>query len=187
MLFFILIFFLLTKNHKSLFIIVNMPVINNITRLLDSKKIKYKSFETPAEKLGALETARLINTSPEYVYKSIVIVRQKPGKHILAVISGTSQVDLKLVANEVNEKKVLLPTEKEAERITGLLAGGISPLALINKGFQIIIDESAKNLPEMHVSGGQRGLNISLSPLDLQKITNAKFAKVSTPLDSKID
>lgn len=159
-----------------------MPVINNITRLLDSKKIEYRSFETPNEKLGAIETAKIINISPEFVYKSIVITRQKPGKHILCVIPGTAQVDLKLVANAVNEKKVLLPTEKEAERLTGLQAGGISPLSLINKGFQILIDESAEYKDEMHISGGQRGLNIALAPKDLQKLTNAKFAKISSPI-----
>jgi Cys-tRNA(Pro)/Cys-tRNA(Cys) deacylase len=90
-------------------------------------------------------------------------------------------VDLKLLAAALGEKKVYLPTEREAEQLTGLQAGGISPLALINKGFQVVIDSSAQNYGEIHVSGGQRGLNIKLPVPDLAKLTNARFAKVSRP------
>ena len=82
----------------------------------------------------------------------------------------------------MGEKKVYLPTEREAEQLTGLQAGGISPLALINKGFQVVLDSSAQNYPEIHVSGGQRGLNIKLAVADLAKLTNACFARVCTNL-----
>jgi len=161
-----------------------MPVVNNITRLLDAKKIKYKAFETPAEKLGALETAQILNLPPLQVFKTIVVVRQKPGKPILAVIPGPGQADLKLIAAVVGEKKVSLPTEREAEKLTSLQAGGISPLALVNKGFQVIIDSSSRNFNEIHVSGGQRGLNIAISPEDLAVITRASFANISSSLDN---
>jgi Cys-tRNA(Pro)/Cys-tRNA(Cys) deacylase len=98
---------------------------------------------------------------------------------LLVVVPGDSAVDLKLLAAALNEKKVYLPTEREAEALTGLQAGGISPLALINKGFQVVIDSSAQAYPEIHVSGGQRGLNIRLSVADLAKLTNARFARVA--------
>ena len=55
-----------------------------------------------------------------------------------------------------------LPTEREAERLTGLQAGGISPLALLNRGFQVVLDESAQEHAEIYISGGQRGLDIRL-------------------------
>ena len=151
---------------------------NNITRLLDSKKIPYKAFTLPAEKLGARETARLLGVDPELVYKTIVITRPK-GKPILAVIPGPNRVDLKLLASALNEKKVNLPTEREAEVLTGLQAGGISPLALVNKGFQVVIDSAAKSRAEVHVSGGQRGLNIRLPVEALASLTRAFFAGVS--------
>ena len=156
-----------------------MPTVNNVTRLLDAKKVKYTAFETSAEKHGALETAQMLNVPPEIVYKTIVITRTKPGKAILAVIPGPAHVDLKLVAAALGEKKVSLPTEREAETLTGLLAGGISPLALINKGFQVLIDSSAQAHAEIHVSGGQRGLNIRLPVKDLAALTNARFAAIS--------
>ena len=162
-----------------------MPIINNVTRLLDSQKIKYTAYELPAEKLGALETAELLKVDPSVVFKTIVVIREKPTsslkgkKPLLVVVPGNSTVDLKLVASALNEKKVHLPTEREAEELTGLQAGGISPLALINKGFQVIIDSSAQSFDAIHVSGGQRGLNIKLPVSDLAKLANARFAKVS--------
>ena len=155
-----------------------MPIVNNVTRFLDSRKIPYTAYELPVEKLGATETARLLNVEPASVFKTIVVIRDKPKKPLLVVIPGPSQVDLKLLAAAVGEKKVYLPTEREAEQLTGLQAGGISPLALINKGFQVVLDSSAQNYPEIHISGGQRGLNIKLAVADLAKLTNARFAIV---------
>ena len=162
-----------------------MPIVNNVTRMLDSHKVKYTLYELPAEKLGALETAALLKIDPALVFKTIVVTREKPRKPLLVVVPGDSAVDLKLLAAALNEKKVYLPTEREAEALTGLQAGGISPLALINKGFQVVIDSSAQAYPEIHVSGGQRGLNILLPVADLAKLTNARFARVSSSSSSR--
>lgn len=161
---------------------VPMPPVNNVTRFLDSRKIAYTAFETPPEKLGALEVAHLLNVEPASVFKTIVVTRDKPKKPVLAVVPGPAQVDLKLLAAALGEKKVHLPTEREAEQLTGLQAGGISPLALINKGFQVVIDSSAQNFSAIHISGGQRGLNIRLSPHDLASLTNARFAVIASSL-----
>lgn len=153
-----------------------MPLVNNVTRFLDSRMVNYQAFETPAEKLGAEETARLLGVPVESVFKTIVVIRDKPKKPILAVVPGHLNVDLKLLAAVLGEKKVYLPTEREAEQLTGLQAGGISPLALINKGFQVVVDAAAKQHPEIHISGGQRGLNIKLAADNLIKLTNARLA-----------
>jgi Cys-tRNA(Pro)/Cys-tRNA(Cys) deacylase len=155
-----------------------MPVKNNVTRFLDSRRVKYSVYETPVEKLGALETARFLDVPPETVFKTIVVTREKPKKPILAVIPGPCNVDLKLLAAALGEKKVHLPTEREAEQISGLQAGGISPLALINRGFQVVIDSSVEGYPEIHVSGGQRGLNIKLPASALIELTNARVASI---------
>jgi Cys-tRNA(Pro)/Cys-tRNA(Cys) deacylase len=151
----------------------------NVTRFLDAGKVRYTAFELPAEKLGALETARLLEVPPELVYKTIVVTREGKGKPVLAVIPGTSEVDLKALAHALDEKKLHLPTEREAEQLTGLQAGGISPLALIKRGFQVVVDSDAQSRDEIHVSGGQRGLNIRLSPADLVKLTGARYAEIS--------
>jgi Cys-tRNA(Pro)/Cys-tRNA(Cys) deacylase len=157
-----------------------MTPVSNVTRLLDSKRIRYTVFELPAEKLGALETARRLNVPPEQVFKTIVARREQPGKPILAVIPGDRALDLKALAAVLGEKKVHLTTQREAEQLTGLQAGGISPLALINKGFKVVIDQSAQNFADIHISGGQRGLNIRLPVADLATLVGARFGVIST-------
>jgi Cys-tRNA(Pro)/Cys-tRNA(Cys) deacylase len=152
---------------------------NNVTRLLDQRKIQYTVFELPPEKLGAEVTAEKLGVSPAIVFKTIVVKREGRGKHILAVVPGNSEVDLKKLAKAVGEKKVYLTTQKEAETLTGLQAGGISPLALLNRGFQIVLNQSAQDHAEIHVSGGQRGLNIRLPVKDFVKLTNARLAEIS--------
>ena len=158
-----------------------MAISNNVTRLLDAKKVAYTAFDLPEEKLGAVETAEILKVDPALVYKSIVVTRSK-GKPILCVVPGDSEVDLKAVSTYLGEKKVHVPTQKEAEEMTGLQAGGISPLALINKGFQVILDDSIHKHAEIHISGGQRGLNIRLKPTDLVKLTNARVAAIAMHL-----
>jgi Cys-tRNA(Pro)/Cys-tRNA(Cys) deacylase len=154
-------------------------ITNNITRMLEARKIPFTVFELPAEKLGAAETAQILGVAPELVYKTIVVTREGKSKPILALTPGPREVDLKLLAATLSEKKLHLPTEREAEQLTGLQAGGISPLALLNRGFQTVIDVQAEKQALIYVSGGQRGLTIRLAPADLARLTNARFAAFS--------
>ncbi|MBM3151347.1 MAG: hypothetical protein FJZ96_03940 [Chloroflexi bacterium] len=155
-------------------------VANNVTRLLVSKKVAFQAFELPPEKVGALETARLLGVPAGQVFKTIVVVREK-GKPLLAVIPGPCQVDLKAVAKSIGARKVFLPTEREAEGLTGLQACGISPLALTHKGFQALVDENARLFEQVYISGGRRGLNIRLPLTALVELTGAHFAAISLP------
>ncbi len=155
---------------------------NNVIRLLDSRKIKYRKYDLPAEKLGARETARLLDVSVDLVYKTIVVTR-KLEKPILVIVSADSEVDLKKVARCLGEKKVFLPTQDEAEKLTRLQTGGVSPLALLNKGFVIILDASAQAHEQIHISGGQRGLNIRLRVEELIELTQARVTDVSKAVD----
>lgn len=157
-----------------------MTITNNVTRFLDARKVEYTAHELPAGKLGAVDAAHHLGVPAGQVFKTIVTRRER-GKPVLAVIPGHHVVDLKLLAAFLGEKKMSLPTEREAEGLTGLLAGGISPLALINKGFQVVIDSAAQEHGQIYISGGQRGLNIKLSVDDLAKLTNACFASVCRP------
>ncbi len=118
----------------------------------------------------------LLDVEPEQVFKTIVVAREGKGKPILALTPGPAEVDLKALAKAVGEKKLVLPTEREAERLTGLQAGGISPLALLNRGFQVVIDETAQLFDDIYISGGQRGLDIRLPVQALVDLTSADFA-----------
>lgn len=163
-----------------------MMATNNIIRMLESKKIEFTLFELPPEKIGALETAQILRIDPAIVFKSIVVVREQPVKPILAIIPGPCTVDLEKLAKAVNEKKLRIPTQQSAEQITGLQAGGISPLALLNQGFQFFIDEKALDHDQIHISAGQRGLNIRISVKDLIHLINARVINItSSPKNSE--
>ena len=170
------------EEYLEAFLILGLKnmITNNVTRLLDAKKVPYVAFELPAEKLGAVEAAHYLGIDPNLVYKTIVVVREGKGKPILALVPGPSEVDLKALAKALGEKKVHLPTEREAERLTGLQAGGISPLALLNRGFQVVLDISAQSHTEIYISGGQRGLDIRLHVQALVTLTNARLAEIAS-------
>lgn len=152
---------------------------NNVTRMLESKGIRFQAFELPREKLSAMEAASYLGVEPEKVFKTIVVTREMRGKSILALVPAPGEVELKLLSRAVGEKKVYLATQKQAERLTGLQVGGISPLALINRGFDVVVDISAQLFDQIYVSGGQRGLNICLAWQDLVDLCEAEIAAIS--------
>ena len=154
---------------------------NNVTRLLDAAHARYSIFELPVEKISAVETANLLSVPPEIVYKTIVVV--VPGKKpALCVVPGDREVDLKRVADVLHEKKVHVAAQEVAENLTKLKTGGISPLALLNRGFRTIIDTTIHDHEEIHISGGQRGLNIRINVDDLINILHPVIAQISAPL-----
>ena len=156
-------------------------VKNNVTRLLQANKIPFETFELPNIKLSAEETAKLLNIPVSIVYKTIIFKPDSPGKPIAALIPANRTADLKKIALTIHEKKVHFPTPTEAEKLTGLQIGGITAIALLNKGFRIILDQTSSSLEWFHISGGQRGLNIKLKVSDFVSITNAQVADISNP------
>jgi Cys-tRNA(Pro)/Cys-tRNA(Cys) deacylase len=155
-----------------------VPIRNNVTRLLEARDIEYEAFELPGdEKHSAEEAAALLGVPPELVYKSIVVAREGRGKPVVCLVPAGAEVNLKKLAVALGEKKLRLPTQREAEALTGLQAGGISPLALLNKGFQVCLDRSAERHARIHVSGGQRGLNLRVAVNDLVAVTGAVWVE----------
>ena len=142
-------------------------------RVLDSKKVDYAITAYPQTERDAERIAILINVEPSLVYKTLVVLCAD-GKPLLVMIPSNSQLDLKKVARAVGEKKVKMASLKEAESLTGLQVGGISALALLNRGFVPLIDSQARDHQIMYISAGTRGLQISLSPIDLINVTGAR-------------
>lgn len=153
---------------------------NNVTRLLASRRIPFEAFELPPQKLGASEAAQHMGVDPHLVYKTIVILPPADAKPVLAVIPGDREVDLKAVAAALNLKKVHLATQHQAEELTGLQTGGISPLALLQRGFRVLLDRAAEQHQLIHISGGKIGLNIRLPVKALVDLTRARIAPIST-------
>jgi Cys-tRNA(Pro)/Cys-tRNA(Cys) deacylase len=156
-----------------------MPT-NNVTRFLDSRDIAYQAIQLPSEKRSAEDTARLLGVNPALVYKTIVVERRETGKPILAVVPGNREVDLKALARVVGEKKVTTATQARAEKLTGLQAGGISPLALINRGFDMVIDQDVLAEEAVYLSGGDRRVSLRLSGPDLVGLTEAETGPISS-------
>ena len=158
-----------------------MPLRNNVTRLLDARQIKYELFEFSPEKHSAEETAALLGVPPDHVYKTLVVLREAKGRGgfharpLLVMVPAGRDLSLKSLAASLGEKKLHMATQAEAEALTHLQVGGISALALLNKGFEICIERAALELPHIHISAGQRGANIRLGMKDLISLTGAKL------------
>ena len=156
----------------------------NSMRLLELRKIPYtaKTYDASGEFHSATEAAQLIGAPVATVYKTLVVLREPPkkGKPILVMIASDREVDLKSLAKSLDEKKLRMATQREAESLTGLQVGGISALALMNRGFEICIDEPALALDQIHISAGQRGVDLQLSAQDLIALTNAKIVRATS-------
>ncbi len=153
-----------------------MAFKNNVTRLLDARGVLYEVFEFPPEKHSAEETAALLGVPADHVYKTLVVLREIKGKKPLLVMAPAGRdASLKVLAASLGEKKLKMAAQREAEALTGLQVGGISALALLNKGFEVCLDRAALSLPYVHISAGQRGANLRLAPADLQRLTNARL------------
>src|SRR5215207_1240415 len=160
-----------------------MPVRNNVPRLLDQRKVWYEPVEyDPSRFHSATEVAEMVGAPAGQVFKTIVVVREERGKRpLLVIVPGDREVDLKRLAAGLGEKKVRVAPQREAEALTRLQVGGISALALIGKGFDVVLDRSAEAFADagICVSGGQRGLNVRIRPDDLVALTAAKTLEVS--------
>ena len=159
----------------------------NSMRLLEARKIAYvaKTYDASGEFHSATEAATLIGAPVESVYKTLVVFREPPnsGKPILVMIASHREVDLKRLAKSLGEKKLRMATQREAESLTGLQVGGISALALLNRGFEICIDEAALALDQIHISAGQRGVDLQLAVKDLVALTRAKTVRATVDDD----
>ncbi|MGE5262247.1 MAG: YbaK/EbsC family protein [Acidobacteriota bacterium] len=157
----------------------------NSMRLLESRKIPYvaKTYDTSGEFHSATDAAHLLGAPVQSVYKTLVILRELPkkGKPVLVMIASEREVDLKHLARSLHEKKLRMATQREAESLTGLQVGGISALALMNRGFEICIDEPALTLEQIHISAGQRGIDLQLAVRDLIDLTRARVVRATDP------
>ncbi len=149
----------------------------NSMRLLESRGIPYVAteYDVSGEFHSATEAAQLLNAPADTVYKTLVVLREpKSGKPILVMIASDREVDLKSLAKALGVKKLQMASQREAETLTGLQVGGISALALLNRGFEICIDQAALALDQIHISAGARGVDVRLAVKDLMALTRAK-------------
>lgn len=148
------------------------------TKLLKANKIDFSIHEYVHDantKSFGLEAAEKLNLRVEEVFKTLLVTDEK--NYFVAILPVHHQLNLKKVAQAVGAKKLKMSDPKDAERLTGYLVGGISPVGQ-KKRLKTVIDQSAVQLEKLYVSGGKRGLDIGLKPQDLAKVLSATFADV---------
>ena len=123
-----------------------------------------------------LEASKALGVSPERVFKTLVATVD--GALAIGVVPVHRQLDLKALAAATGGKKATMAQVADAERATGFVAGGISPVGH-RRRLPVVVDESALAFPTMFCSGGRRGLEIEIAPADLIKAAGAKVAAIA--------
>jgi Cys-tRNA(Pro)/Cys-tRNA(Cys) deacylase len=151
-------------------------------KLLEGKRISYQAFTYPGAMKDAEAIAAEFGVPAGQVFKTLVVPAPKGAprtvKPMLVMIPADRQLSLKKLAKVVRQKKLKMATHTQAEDLTGLQVGGISALALLNRGFAVYLDSSAHSYPEIFVSAGQRGINLKLPVADLASLTRARLVDV---------
>ena len=122
-----------------------------------------------------LEAAEALGLPPAVVFKTLVATVD--GALVLAVLPVRGELDLKALAASVDGRRATLADPPAAERATGYVIGGISPLAA-RRSLPVVVDASAVEHPTIHVSAGRRGLQVELDPHDLVRLAGARLARI---------
>ncbi|TXH67432.1 MAG: Cys-tRNA(Pro) deacylase [Thiothrix sp.] len=127
----------------------------------------------PATSSYGLEAAAALQVEPTRVFKTLILTLDGDVKRMaVGIVPVTQQLDVKALAKAVGAKKAEMADAKQAERITGYLVGGISPLGQKRK-LPTVLDDSALNFETIFVSAGRRGLEIELCPTTLMELCQA--------------
>ncbi|WP_421867832.1 Cys-tRNA(Pro) deacylase [Motiliproteus sp.] len=124
------------------------------------------------------EAAQALGIDPQRVFKTLLVsLDGNPKKLAVGVVPVSGTLDLKAIGACLKSKKVAMADPTEAQRATGYLLGGISPLGQ-KKRLPLVLDQSAESLETIHVSGGKRGLEIELAPTDLLRLTGGQYGDI---------
>jgi Cys-tRNA(Pro)/Cys-tRNA(Cys) deacylase len=150
------------------------------TLALERAKIPFTLHEyahDPRHDSYGLEASEALGVPPERVFKTLVAAVD--GSLAVGVVPAGRQLDLKALAAAVGGKKAVLAEVAAAERATGYVAGGISPVGQ-KRRLPVVIDASALELATVFCSAGRRGLEIEIAPADLVKAAGATVAPIAT-------
>lgn len=154
------------------------PAINAAKKAKVTHEVLEYQHDPAAESYGE-EAAQALGLNPAQVFKTLLVsLSGHKSTLAVAVLPVTHKLSLKAIAKAVGAKKAEMADPKLAERTTGYIVGGISPIGQ-KKALPTVIDDSARSLERMHVSAGRRGLEIALAPADLATLTRAVFAPLT--------
>ncbi len=153
-------------------------------RILDKTGTPYSlhPYEWSEEALDAVSVAGKLHLDPSQVFKTLVLRGDKTGV-LVAVIPGSSHIDLKRLAKASGNKSVDMVPVKDLQALTGYVRGGVSPLGM-KKSYPCYIDSAVRGRPTISISAGQRGLQIFLAGEDLIKAVQGSVADISSAPDA---
>jgi len=129
----------------------------------------------PGARSFGLEAAEVLGLPPEQVFKTLLV--DTGAGLAVAIVPVAGQLDLKAMAAAVGAKRVTMADPAAAQRSSGYVVGGISPIGQ-KRALPTVVDESAELFDVVYVSGGRRGLDVGLSPTDLVRVTHAVVADI---------
>jgi len=150
------------------------PATVALTRAAVPFSVHEYAHDPRAQSYG-LEAAEALGLDPAQVFKTLLA--SLDGRLVVAVVPVTGQLDLKALARALGGGKAVLAEPAAAERATGYVVGGISPVGQ-KRPHPTVVDDTALDHETVYVSGGRRGLDLGLAPDDLVRLTDAAVAPV---------
>lgn len=151
-------------------------VKTNVMRLLDEANIEYSAHQYDENIVDGMKVAEALAEDPECVFKSLVVENEKH-EHFIFEVPVNCTLNLKKAAKAASSKSIEMIPQKQLLPLTGYVHGGCSPIGL-KKTLPVFIDETAQIFDKIYISGGKRGFQVGLSPLDLAKYTNGIFVDI---------
>lgn len=148
----------------------------NVMRLLDQKKIEYKSYSYNSDIVDGVSIAAILNEPVRQVFKTLVTVANT-GVNYVFCVPVAETLDLKKAAKAVNVKSVAMIKQKELLPLTGYIHGGCSPVGM-KKPLKTVIHHTASDLETFFVSAGKVGYQVEVNPKKLSDLINATFADI---------
>ncbi|WP_323665186.1 Cys-tRNA(Pro) deacylase [Aliarcobacter butzleri] len=152
------------------------PAINLLKKIKCDFKIHKYEHDSDCTNFGD-EAVEKLGLDANQVYKTL-LVELTPKELVVCVLPVANQLSLKEVATIFGVKKAEMASKDEAQKVTGYLLGGISPLGQ-KKLLRTVLDESTKSFETIFISGGKRGLDIEVKPKDLEVLLKAKIGKIT--------
>jgi Cys-tRNA(Pro)/Cys-tRNA(Cys) deacylase len=159
----------------------------NSIRILEQNKIPYEVFEYDNSFHDAQEVAEILGLPNFMLYKTLIVEAiNDPSqvKPFVALVPSHERLNLKKLAAVIGIKKAKMVSHKDAEALTGLQVGGISPLALTSKNWKMFIDRQATELQHVVISAGQRGFQLRVPLASLVSLLRLRVANISEPDDN---
>ena len=156
----------------------NKEIKTNAMRILETKKIPYITHTYECEEfIDGIQIADMLGLPHEKVYKTLVTQGNSKNYYIF-VIPIAEELDMKKAAKAVGEKSVAMLHVKDINAVTGYIRGGCTAIGM-KKQYVTRIEEEAKNLEKIIVSGGKLGTQLELTPDDLLRASNAEYADIT--------